>query len=79
MTIIAPATYNDGTPLTHPETFAKVYQKALRKFRREPNLREAMYLADEMTEGYSDPREEESAAYAVFLARRVVYGPEQEP
>ena len=74
MNIIAPTTYNDGTPLTHPDTFVKVYRKALRAFRREPNLREAMYLSDEMTSGYTDSNEEESASYAVYLAYREVYG-----
>jgi hypothetical protein len=74
MTIIAPATYNDGTPLTHPETFAKVYAKAARAFAREPNEREALYLADEMTNGYTDPGESESAEYAVYLAYRARYG-----
>lgn len=77
MKIIAPAVYNDGRPVTHPETFAKVYQKALRKFRREPNVREARYLSDEMTDGYTTPDESESASYAVFLAWRAVYGKEE--
>lgn len=78
MTITAPATYNDGTPLSHPETFVAVYLRAIRKFRREPNRREAMYLADELTSGFTDPNEEECAAYAVWMAHREVYGPEKE-
>jgi hypothetical protein len=74
MTIIAPIAYNDGTPITHPETFTKVYTRATLLFSREPNEREALYLADEMTNGYTDPGESESAEYAVYLAYRARYG-----
>jgi len=77
MTIIAPATYPDGTPLTLPETFTKVYTKATRAFAREPNEREALYLADEMTKGYTDHGEAEVAAFAVYLAYRAAYGREK--